>query len=67
MTILRLGADEIDADEMLAELDRAECEESLYAFLMSGWQYTHPAPFSPACSIEAVSAHLHAISSRATR
>ena len=54
MGIIRLGNKELDIAQTLAELDRAECEESLYAFLMSGWQYIDPAPFTPGWVIEAV-------------
>lgn len=61
MSLIRLGADTIDADEMLAELDRADCEESLYAFLMSGWRYIDPVPFTPGWPIEAVAEHLQAV------
>jgi predicted phage terminase large subunit-like protein len=61
MTVLRFGADEINADDMLAELDRVECEESLYDFLMSGWQYIDPSPFTPGWVIEAVAEHLQAV------
>jgi predicted phage terminase large subunit-like protein len=59
--IIRLGNKELDIAQTLAELDRAECEESLYAFLMSGWQYIDPAPFTPGWVIEAVAEHLQAV------
>jgi predicted phage terminase large subunit-like protein len=61
VSLIRLGADTIDADEMLAELDRADCEESLYTFLMSGWRYLDPVPFTPGWPIEAVAEHLQAV------
>lgn len=51
----------VEADDILAELDRVECEESLYDFLMSGWQYIDPAPFTPGWVIEAVAEHLQAV------
>ena len=61
MGIIRLGDKELDVAQTLAELDRAECEESLYAFLMSGWQYIDPAPFTPGWVIQAVAEHLQAV------
>lgn len=61
MPLIQLPEGTVDVDEMLAELDRAECEENLYDFLQSGWQYIDPAAFTPGWVIEAVAEHLQAV------
>ena len=61
MSVIRLNGGIVEADDILAELDRVECEESLYDFLMSGWQYIDPAPFTPGWVLEAVAEHLQAV------
>lgn len=61
MSLIRLNGGVIGAQDILNELDRVECEESLYDFLMSGWQYIDPSPFTPGWVIEAVAEHLQAV------
>ena len=61
MSLIRLPQGLVHADEILAELDRVEAEESLYQFLVSGWQYIDPAPFTTGWVIEAVAEHLQAV------
>lgn len=52
----------IDVDWHLRELDRVECEESLYKFLMHAWRYIDPAPFAPSQWVmQALCEHLEAV------
>jgi len=51
----------IDRDETLLEIERVECEESLYQFLVSAWKYIDPAPFTDGWAIEAICEHLQAV------
>ena len=61
MTILNLDGKTISIEDQLRDLDRADCEDSLYAFLMNGWKYIDPAPFAHGWPIEAVAEHLQAV------
>jgi predicted phage terminase large subunit-like protein len=61
MKILDLDGKTISIDEQLRDLDRADCEDSLYTFLMNGWKYIDPAPFAHGWPIEAVAEHLQAV------
>lgn len=61
MTLLRLDGKLIDVEESLRELDRVEYEESLGAFLRTGWRYIDPAPFIDGWVIDALAEHLQAV------
>jgi predicted phage terminase large subunit-like protein len=61
MKILQLDGKTISIEEQLQDIDRAEFEDSLYAFLMNGWKYIDPAPFAHGWPIEAVAEHLQAV------
>ena len=61
MKILQFDGKTISIEEQLQDLDRAEFEDSLYAFLMNGWKYIDPAPFAHGWPIEAVAEHLQAV------
>ena len=61
MTILNLDGKTISIEEQLRDLDRADCEDSLYTFLVNGWRYIDPAPFAHGWPIEAVAEHLQAV------
>lgn len=61
MKLLQLDGKTISIEEQLRDLDRAEFEDSLYAFLMNGWKYIDPAPFAHGWPIEAVAEHLQAV------
>jgi predicted phage terminase large subunit-like protein len=61
MKILQLDGKTISIEGQLQDLDRAEFEDSLYAFLMNGWKYIDPAPFAHGWPIEAVAEHLQAV------
>jgi predicted phage terminase large subunit-like protein len=45
----------------LEEIERLECEESLYAFLSRAWRWIDPSPFIHGWPIEAVAEHLQAV------
>lgn len=51
----------IDPHAQLLDLDRAECEESLYEFLKAAWKYIDPAPWKDGWHIGAISEHLQAV------
>lgn len=52
----------VDADEVLVELDKADCEESLAAFVRLSWHIVEPGqPYSHGWHIDALCAHLEAI------
>ena len=48
-------------EETLRELDRADCEDSLYTFLEYAWRYIDPSPFTPGWPLEAIADHLQAV------
>jgi predicted phage terminase large subunit-like protein len=50
-----------DREAQLIDLSRADCEESLYEFTRSGFQYIDPAPWIDSWAIEAVCEHLEAV------
>ena len=59
-TIL-IDGKQIDAEQALASLDRADCEDSLYTFLQYAWRYIDSSTFVPGWPIEAVAEHLQAV------
>jgi predicted phage terminase large subunit-like protein len=48
-------------EEALRDLDRADCEDSLYTFLEYAWRYIDPSPFVPGWPLEAIAEHLQAV------
>ena len=50
-----------DPAAQLADLDRADAEDSLYEFLRQGWRYMDPATFTPGWHIQAICEHLEAV------
>ena len=44
--LIRLGADLIDRDEALLEIERCELEASLYDFTVAAWPTIDSAPFA---------------------
>lgn len=58
---IQFEGQEVDADELLRALDKADAEESLYAFLQYAWRYVDPAPFVAGMPLEAVCEHLEAV------
>ena len=51
----------IDPKRQLLDLDRAECEQSLYEFYRNAWQYIDPAPWIDGWALEAIAEHLEAV------
>jgi len=51
----------IDRDAQLLDLDRVDCEESLYEFLKAAWKYIDPAPWKDGWHIGAIAEHLQAV------
>ncbi|MCX7063047.1 MAG: hypothetical protein NT024_00420, partial [Proteobacteria bacterium] len=47
--------------ELLREIERAECETSLYTFVQRAWRYVDPSPFTPGWPLEAMCEHLEAV------
>jgi len=61
MTTLNLDGREINIERQLMELDRADCEDSLYTFLKHSWQYIDASTFTDGWPIEAIAEHLQAV------
>lgn len=61
MATLNLDGQEIDIEKQLRELDRADCEDSLYTFLKHAWRYIDSSPFTDGWPVEAVAEHLQAV------
>lgn len=51
----------VDPVAQLRDLERADCEESLYFFLTRAWRYIDPSPWRDGWPIEAVAEHLQAV------
>lgn len=51
----------VDAEAQLLDLERADCEASLYEFLKGAWPYMDPAPWVDGWHIDAICEHLEAI------
>lgn len=51
----------IDPHKQLFDLDRADYEDSLYAFLRAAWGQIDPSPWEDGWPIEAVAEHLQAV------
>ena len=47
--------------ELLREIERVECETSLYEFVKRAWKYVDPSPFLPGWPLEAMCEHLEAV------
>jgi predicted phage terminase large subunit-like protein len=50
-----------DPQRLLRELDRADCEDSLYTFLQYAWRWVDASPFTPGWPLEAICEHLEAV------
>ena len=61
MAAIKINGLMVDPDEQLLELDRADCEESLYEFLRQAWKYIDPSTWRDGWPIEAVAEHLQAV------
>lgn len=56
-----VSIDKLDIQRQLRELDRADCEDSLYIFLRNAWRYIDANPWADGWPIEAVAEHLQAV------
>jgi predicted phage terminase large subunit-like protein len=61
MDELDILAHDIDFDKTMAELDKADAEDSLYFFLKKAWKYIDSSTFTDGWPIEAVAEHLQAV------
>lgn len=52
---------QIDPKAQLADLDRADFEDSLYEFYKAAWPYIDPAPWVDSWAIDAMAEHLQAV------
>ena len=59
--LIRIGPKVISKKKQLLEIDRANCEDSLYLFLRSAWRYLDSSPWKDGWPIEAVAEHLQAV------
>ncbi len=57
----RLDLNLIDPIAQLDALDKVDCEESLYTFLVHAWPHMDPAPFKGNWHIQAIAEHLQAV------
>jgi len=51
----------LDQEAQLLDLERADCEESLYDFLKGAWRYMDPSPWRDGWHIAAIAEHLQAV------
>lgn len=59
--LVDVGGRQIDPHAQLLDLDRTECEESLYEFLRQSWRINDSAPFTDGWCLEAIAEHLQAV------
>jgi len=59
--LIDIGGQQIDPAAQLLDLDRADCEDSLYVFLRSAWRTFDSAPWVDGWCIEAIAEHLQAV------
>lgn len=61
MGAIKIGGVLIDPAAQLIDLERADCEESLYQFLRHAWKYLDSSQWVDGWPIEAVAEHLQAV------
>lgn len=59
--LVRIGPKVISKKKQLLEIDRANCEDSLYLFLRGAWRYLDSSPWKDGWPVEAVAEHLQAV------
>ena len=59
--LVKIGPKVISKKKQLLEIDRANCEDSLYLFLRSAWRYLDSSAWKDGWPIEAVAEHLQAV------
>lgn len=61
MRLLNVGGKHINPFEELRDIERVECETSLYTFVQRAWRYVDPSPFVHGWPLEAMCEHLEAV------
>lgn len=61
MRLLNVGGQHINPFEELRDIERVECETSLYTFVQRAWRYVDPSPFVHGWPLEAMCEHLEAV------
>jgi predicted phage terminase large subunit-like protein len=61
MSLVDFMGRQIDPQAQLLDLDRADCEESLYEFIKHSWHINDSAPWMDGWCIEAICEHLQAV------
>lgn len=59
--LVRIGGKVVSKKKMLLDIDRSNCEDSLYLFLRGAWKYLDSSPWKDGWPIEAVAEHLEAV------
>ena len=59
--LVKIGSKVISKKKQLLEIDKANCEDSLYLFLRGAWKYLDSSPWKDGWPIEAVAEHLEAV------
>jgi len=57
----KIDISKLDPKLVLKDIERADCEESLYVFLKHAWKYIDSSPWKDGWPIEAVAEHLQAV------
>jgi predicted phage terminase large subunit-like protein len=60
-TIIEIDGKKIDVDAQLLDIDKVDCEDSLYEFMKGAWRYIDPVTFTEGWPIEAIAEHLQAV------
>jgi predicted phage terminase large subunit-like protein len=61
MNLKGLDPSKIDTSAQLLDINRADCEDSLYVFLKNAWHVFDPAPWVDGWCVEAIAEHLQAV------
>lgn len=59
--LLNYNGSQIDGAAQLLDIDRYECEQSLYQFLRSAWRIIDPNPWKDGWVVQAIAEHLQAV------
>jgi hypothetical protein len=58
LALIKIGKKLVDPEQQLIDIERADCEDSLYLFLRHAWKFIDPSPWRDGWPIEAVAEHL---------
>ena len=59
--LIKIGKKLVDPEQQLLDIERADCEDSLYMFLRGAWKFIDPSTWKDGWPIEAVAEHLQAV------